>query len=206
MVVTKRLTAAIGALTLASTLAACSSAPREVDSDQPDQSGREHAGGSTGSTEESGEQSDDAPEDPFDGEQATISKITDFNAEDVCAETIGPSSDRVFDALGIEPKDGVGATYSTWEATYDKESWNIAPTLGCHAFINKDATDGSQRAIHVFVTEVGNQWHEGAEVSVHEDNDSVQAGVSFSVPEGNSPDDETITSYIKSDVLPKFKP
>ncbi|WP_167133406.1 hypothetical protein [Paramicrobacterium chengjingii] len=136
----------------------------------------------------------------------TISKITDVNSEDVCNEVFGPGSDEVFDALGIEAEAGVESTYSTWEATYDEEAWNIAPTLGCHAFINKDATDESERAIHIFITEDGNDWHEGAAGTVNTSDGSVQAGVSLSVPEDNRPDDETITQYINDDVLPKFKP
>lgn len=203
MVVTKRIAAILGSVALASTLAACGGGPQEVDADENDQSQGSDAGGSS---EESEGQTNGDPDDPFDGELVTISKITDFNSEDVCNEVFGPGSDDLFEALGVEAEEGVESTYSNWEATYDEEAWNIAPTLGCHAFINKDATDESKRAIHIFVTEKGNDWHEGATVTVNTSNESVKAGISLSAPAETTPDDETIAQYINDDVLPKFKP
>lgn len=205
MAVAKRIITLLGAVALASTLAACGDGAQEVDADENDQS-QSDASDSNESAETS--ETDSAPEEFFDGEQVTIAKVNEYNAEDACMKAIGHPEDSVFEAFGIEAKDGVESTYSSWDATVEIETWNIAPTLGCHGFINKDATDGSERGVHIWITETGNDWGENPKVApVQTRNDSIQASMSFDLPEDISkPDDESASSFLENDVLPKFKP
>lgn len=205
MVATKRIAAFFGAVTLASALTGCGGGPQEVDAEGTEDQSQASDGGDSSTTSES--ETSGASDDLVDGDQVTISNITEVNAKDAC-EIIADSGTRdVFNAMGIEKPEGMEITYSAWNATYEKEEWNIAPTLGCHAFINEDATDGSKHQIHIWVTEQGNDWDKNDPTFVSTRSDSVQAVISVSMPDGKSaPEDEVLAQFLKDDVLPKFQP
>lgn len=204
MVVTKRIAATIGALALASTLAACGSAPREVDADQPDKSEGEQAGGSA----EEGEQSESAPEDPFDGSIVTFSNLNADNVAGLCSELFGEVTE-VLDELDISSN--VDASqFGDWEESFEDVVGHSE--FGCHASgAATGENENNDENFHIFVSSNLSTPGESAEITARSDTN--EAAMSFNLPAIESSaeredvvDSAVVTQFLESEVLPKFQP
>lgn len=193
MVVTKRIAAILGSVALASTLAACGGGPQEVDADEVDPTQGSDSGGSS---EESEGQTNG---DPFNGNTATFSKITEDNVDGLCTELFGDVGD-VLGKLNFNTADIDMDGYSDWTDSYEEQVGSTAATFSCHATASVDVEDAE--AVHINVTSGMGDPRGFNQVSAR--SDDMSAGMTLQTSDG--PDDETLIAFLNEDVLPKFRP
>jgi hypothetical protein len=191
---TKRIATVFGALALTSTLAACGGVPKEVDADQPDQSNGSDAGGSAEESE--GQQ----PDEPFDGSTATFSKISEDNMDGLCSELFGdvPS---VLSSLDVNTADIDMDSYSDWTEDYHEQVGSTADTFSCYATTGSEGEDAESVRFNV----ASGKGQPGGVNDVEARSNDMSGGLSLQTS-SDRPDDEVLSSFLKDEVLPKFKP
>ncbi|MGO1531355.1 MAG: hypothetical protein ACTHX1_09885 [Micrococcaceae bacterium] len=193
MKVAHRAFALIGAVALASSLAACGGGPKEVDADEVDPTQGSDAGGSSEESE--------APEqgEPFDGSTVTFNKLTEDNVDGLCTELFGEVGD-VLGKLNLDIADIDMDSYSNWAEAYEEQVGSTAATFSCHATASVKAEDAE--AVHINVASGMGDPRGFNQVSAR--SDDMSAGMTLQTSDG--PDDETLIAFLNDDVLPKFGP
>jgi hypothetical protein len=194
LVVTKRIAAVFGALALTSTLAACGGVPKEVDADQPDQSDGSDAEGSAEVSE--GQQ----PDEPFDGNIVTFSKISEDNMDGLCSELFGDVSD-VLSSLEVDTAEIDMDSYGDWNEDYHEQVGSTAATFSCYATTGSKGEDAELVRFNV----ASGKGQPGGVNQVEARSDDMSGGLSLQTS-SDRPDDEVLSSFLKDEVLPKFKP
>lgn len=185
MIVTKRIAAVFGALTLASTLAACGSAPREVDADQPNQSEGEQAG---------------------DG-KISLSEMNADNVEGMCEQAFGSVED-VFTNLNFG-EDITISEYNDWGDEYFPEESSSKPaTFRCQAS-GKDGEGDAQVQVDILVAAGNGEPRGNTDFTVAAD--GMTAGIQSYSDDGSNYESELVDQssgeqYLTDEVLTKFKP
>ncbi|MGP9536559.1 hypothetical protein ACT3SP_01010 [Brachybacterium sp. AOP43-C2-M15] len=195
MVATKRIAAFFGAVTLASTLAACGGGSQEVNADDTeDQSQASDQGGAEEDAEESQQQ-----DEPFDGSTVTFSMLTEDNIDGLCTSILG-EVDEVLSSLDVDTADIDMDAYGEWTESYEEQVGSTAATFSCHATASEQAEDAE--SVHINVA--AGQGDPSGVNEVSERSEDMSAGMTLQT--SDLPEDEVLAQFLKDDVLPKFQP
>lgn len=212
MKIAKRAAALIGAITLASTLAACGGDAQEVDADEPDQSQPAEAGDGKISIAET---------------NAAVEDDSD-NLVGICKQAFGEIED-VIEKLDIDVPENAKFGYSGdrfkegggWADEYFSDDDGISNegsdngTIRCqaHAFYDTKSVSGENLSVNISVTGGDKEPRGNTDFTVSAE--GMTAGIRSSTSSGSgmqeTTEDEIVEQsvgeqFLTDNVLPKFKP
>lgn len=203
LVVTKRIAALFGAVTLVSTLAACGGGPQEVDADE-----KNHSQASEGDEPSAGPSEEQKGDGPYDGSIVMFANLSEDNIDGLCTELFG----EVDDVLGNIDSSGelAGSEFGDWGESYEDTVGHSE--FGCHAVGSASSDNANNKdSMHIFVSSNLSTPGEVAEVTARSDTNEAAmsfdlSGIESSAKRATVVDETAITQFLENDVLPKFKP